>query len=455
MYIRIFLLIILSCILFIIGCSDNLNESTILESIDYQYELKTQESSFEKELNYQQITLEIEPDNALTLNQALALTLIHNPELKAYSVAIKAAEAHHLQQSLYPNPELDVEVEEFGGSSDRSEFESALTTIQLSQTIELGGKSQKREKVALLEKEITKLNFQIAKKNFLNETTKAFIHVLSTQEKLKVFNQLSDVLNESFKSVIKRVDAGKDSPLEIQRASIALSNIKIDTQQAHLELENAKNNLASFWAKNEFEFQQVEGDLYTIEPIKSYEYYTKQLSNIPELKLWDIEVQKNKAELNVEKSKSIVDMTIGAGVQNFNETDDNALVFGISIPMPIFDRNQGARQKAVHNLAQKKYEQKAIQLDTINTLHSTYNILVATHNATITTQEDILPAAIKLYESAKTAYQEGKIDYLNLLDAQQTLFEAQNNYIDSLTSYHITNTDIEMLINNQNTTIAK
>ena len=455
MYIRICLLISLSYIVFLFGCSNNLNELTSLEDIDYQNDLKTQSSSMEMELDYQQITLETEPNNVLNLNHALALTLIHNPELKAYSFGMRAAEAHQLQEGLTPNPELEVEVEEFGGSSDRSEFESAETTFQLSQTIELGDKSQKRKKVASLEKEIAKINYQIAKSKILNEATIAYIQVLSAQEKLKISNQLLDVSLESFESVKKRVDAGKDSPLEIDRASIALSNIKIDNQQAYLDLENAKMLLASFWAKDILEFEQVAGGFYTLEPIEPYEYYSKLLINNPEFKLWEIEVKKSQAELDLEKSKSIVDMTIGAGIQSFNETDNNAFVFSMSIPLPISDRNQGARQKAIYNLAQKKMEQKAVRLNTNNLLSTTYTTYRNTFTTVTSNKKDILPAAANLYESAKTAYREGKIDYLNLLDAQRTLFEAQYNYINNLTLYHITKTNINKLINNQYTAIIE
>ena len=127
----------------------------------------------------------------------------------------------------------------------------------------------------------------------------------------------------------------------------------------------------------------------------------------------------------------------------------------MSIPLPISDRNQGARQKAIYNLAQKKMEQKTVQLSTNNLLSTTYTTYRNTLKTATSNKKDILPAAANLYESAKTAYREGKIDYLNLLDAQRTLFEAQYNYINSLTLHHITKTNINKLINNQYTAIIE
>src|ERR1700720_1903156 len=75
----------------------------------------------------------------LSLNQVLALTLLNNPELKAFSYDLRAADANILQAGLWPNPDLDVETEDLGHSEEFSGLEKAQTTILLSQLIELGG----------------------------------------------------------------------------------------------------------------------------------------------------------------------------------------------------------------------------------------------------------------------------------------------------------------------------
>ncbi len=76
-----------------------------------------------------------EPTGVITLRKALALALMHNPELKAFSWDVRVSEARQLQASLWPNPELGVEVEDVGGSGELSGFDAAETTIQLSQLI--------------------------------------------------------------------------------------------------------------------------------------------------------------------------------------------------------------------------------------------------------------------------------------------------------------------------------
>ncbi|MHC4682264.1 MAG: TolC family protein, partial [Planctomycetota bacterium] len=120
----------------------------------------------------------------MTLPRALSLALMHNPVLKAFSWEVRASEARALQASLWPNPELDVEVEEVGGAGDRSGFDGAETTVQLSQFIELGDKRGKRTKVASLENDISQWDYEARRLDVFTSVVKAFTETLAAQERL-------------------------------------------------------------------------------------------------------------------------------------------------------------------------------------------------------------------------------------------------------------------------------
>jgi len=394
-----------------------------------------------------------EPDGTLMLKQALALTLMNNPELKVFSLETRAAQARELQAGLWPNPELEVEVEEVGGIGNRSGFDGAETTIQLSQLIELGDKSQKRKKVASFERALASLDYQNKRLEVFSEAAKAFIMVLKAQEKLQLSNELLNLSEESFETVEKRVNAGKDSPVEKTRASVALSNIKIKHRETQRNLKYARKHLASFWGQDKGLFEQAAGNLDSVEQLPTLEDLTSRLKLNPEYARWGAEIKKSQAVLDLEKSKAFGDIKIGAGVQRFNETDDNAVVFGVSIPLPLSDRNQGAKQAAVYNLAKSREEQKAAWLKLQNELNQTYQEFDNSYSQATSLKNEVLPAAIEMFNAATRAYQEGKVDYLNVLDAQRTLFDVKNEYIESLAAYHTARTDIERFIGNQAETI--
>ena len=395
----------------------------------------------------------LESDGVLDLGQVLALTLMNNPELKVFSLETRAAQARELQAGLWPNPEIGVEVENAGGTGELSGFDSAETTIQLSQLIELGNKSQKRKKVASLEKELAGLDHQNKKLEVFSEVAKAFILVLKAQKKLQLSDESLKLSEKSFETVEKRVNAGKDSPIEKNRALIALSKIRILHGEAQRNLEYSRKRLASFWRQNEPMFEQAIGNLDSVEQLPTLEDLTNQLKLNPEYARWEAEIKKSRAVLDLEKSKAVGDITIGAGVRRFNETEDNAFVFGFSIPFPVSDRNQGAKQAAVYNLAKSREQKNAAWSKLQNEFNRTYHEFANSYSQATSLKNEVLPSAIEMFNAATRAYQEGKVDYLNVLDAQRTLFDVKNEYIESLAVYHTARTDVERFIGSQIQTV--
>ena len=386
-----------------------------------------------------------EPNGVLTLGQALALTLMHNPQLKEFSLETRAAQARELQAGLWPNPELEVEVEGIGGTGELSGVESAETTFQLKQRIELGNKAQKRRAVASFESRLAHLNYQSQRTEIFTAATKAFFRVLAAQEKLLLSSELLALSEESFQTVQMRVDAGKDSPVEKARATVAVANIRILHRQTQRHLQSARRQLVSFWASDRPSFHQAVGDLHQLDQLPADDELIDQLRLNPQYARWEAEIDKRRAALDLAETKALGDITLKAALQRFNESEDNAFVLGLSIPLPLFDRNQGSRQEAVHNLAKSKQRQRTAWLALQNEFHRTYQSLADSHAQLNSLHDEVLPAATEVFHAANRAYREGKVDYLNVLDAQRTLVAVKNDYIESLTTYHTAKTDIERL----------
>jgi cobalt-zinc-cadmium efflux system outer membrane protein len=386
-----------------------------------------------------------EPNGVLTLRQVLALTLMNNPELKAFSWETRAAEARELQAGLWPNPQLGLDVEDVGGSGPRSGFDAAETTIGLSQLIELGDKAQKRRNVAALEKELSGWDYQAKRLEVLTEANKAFIELLAIQEKAKLLAELVDVSQQTVRSVTQRVDAGKDSPIEKTKASVALSGVQLEHKQALQELQTARKMVASFWGGEQPKFMRAEGQLEMVWDIPEINDLQQKLMQNPHLARWEKEIARSKAALELEKSKVISDISIGAGVKRFNETDDNAFVFGIAIPLPVSDRNQGGRMEAVANLSKSYEEQRAARIEVTNQFNQIFTELSVSHNKIKELHASILPGAKEVFDASREAYAEGKIGYLNVLDAQRTFFEVRRQYIEVLANYHKARADMERL----------
>ncbi len=389
-----------------------------------------------------------EPTGDITLRQALALALMHNPELKAFSWDVRASQARQLQASLWPNPVLGVQFEEVGGTGQLRGFDGAETTIRLSQLIELSGKRSKRTKLASLEKELAGSDYEAKRLDVFTEVAKAFIEVLAAQHRLGLTEELLQLSEDLLDTVTKRVEAGKDSPLEKTKAAVTLSNIKIQHQKTVQNLEFARKQLASTWAGKEPLFKSVAGrlDPNKLPQVPPIDDLTGLTAQNPDITRWSLEIEQKKAALELEKAKAISDVTLNGGLRRFNETDDNAIVFGVSIPVPISDRNQAGKLEAAYNLARAREKQKAAHIRIQMELARAYQALSSAYTEAVELDKNVLRGAESVFEASKTGYTEGKLDYLNVLDAQRTLFKAKAQYIDALASYHTAKADVERLI---------
>ncbi|MCK5174593.1 MAG: TolC family protein [Planctomycetes bacterium] len=389
---------------------------------------------------------EDQADGVMTLPRALGLALMQNPELKAFSWEVRVAEARQLQQGLMPNPTLNVEAEEVGGGGARSGFDGAASAVVITQLIELGGKREKRTKLASLEKQLAGWDYEGKRLDVFGEVTKAFVAVLAAQQRVELSDELVDLSEQVLNTVQQRVKAGLDSPVEETKAQVALSTVSIELDKARRALDVSRKKLAASWAGASAVFDEAQGEFDSAEPVGPLDEVAGLVEDNPHVARWGAQVQRHEAALELEKARGIQDVTISGGMQRFNETNDNAMVIGVSIPIGMFDRNQGNIRAARYKLAGARQERKAVRIRIQTQLTESYGrLLAASHEATAL-RDEVLTGARSVFEASQTGYAQGKLDYLNVLDAQRTLFRARAQYIDSLASYHSARADVERLI---------
>jgi cobalt-zinc-cadmium efflux system outer membrane protein len=371
---------------------------------------------------------------------------MHNPELKAFSWDIRASEARTLQAGLLPNPEIEVEMEEVGGAGARSGFDSAETTIQFGQLIELAGKRSKRERLASLEGKLTGWDYEAKRLDVLTKVSFAFVGVLAAQERLTLAEELVRLSEGVMDAVAQRVEAGKDSPVDKTKAQVALAGARIEQKQAQRRLVSARKQLAATWGGISSAFEGVSGQLDATFPIPTEGELRALLEQNPDLARWAVEIESRLAAIELEKANAITDPTIFGGMQRFNEGDDTAVIFGLSIPVPAFNRNQGKILEAKYNLARAREQRGAVEANLYATMAETYQALSSAFIEVTDLRNEILPGAESAFDAARRGYREGKFNYLTVLDAQRTFFFARASYIESLATYHGARADVERLI---------
>ena len=379
----------------------------------------------------------------ITLTQALQITLLQNPDLKAFSYEIRAREAQTLQAGMISNPTLNVQVENALGSGNFNGFDQSETTVALSQLMELGDKRKIRKNSANLSKEIADWDYKVQRLGVLTRVTQSYIHVLKAQQKLSLTGERVKLAEKFLTTVSERIKAGKVAAIEKIKTEVTLANMKIEEEWAKMELKNARRTLSVLWGETKPGFDFASGDFFSVPDRPLFE--RKALTVNPRISKWSTTMAHRQAQLDVEVSKTIPDITLSGGYRRLEETRDNALVFGVTVPLNWFNRNQGGIAKARHRLSKIQEEKKAQTLKIEDALLQAYGEVSFSHAKVISIKTGILPAADKALKAMSEGYRFGKFGLLDVMDSQKTFFQVQSQYLDALADYHHAVADVESL----------
>jgi cobalt-zinc-cadmium efflux system outer membrane protein len=387
-----------------------------------------------------------EPDDALTLRDALGLALAKNPELAAFSWEVRAREATALQEGLWPNPELELEVEEFGGTGELGGFQASEATLRLGQLIELAGKRGKRRRLALLGSEVAAWRYETKRLEVFTDVTRTFVEVLAAQERLSLSEELVRLAEEALETVSRRVEAGRDSPVERARAEVELHARAVRHSQAQRILVASRKHLAALWGASIPTFERASGTLDTLYTLPEPDLLDSLLAQNPEMAESVARIEAARAQIDLAEARRVPDVTLSAGFKRLNEVEENAFLFGLSLPLPVFDRNQGSILEARHGLRRSEAESRATEASLRSALANAYEGTASALAEAEVLRSEIIPEAREIYREINEGYRVGRFDFLDLLDAQRTLFQAREQLVEALARFHRAAATLEGLV---------
>jgi len=388
--------------------------------------------------------LSAEDNQTITLEQALDAAIKNNPELAGFSFEIQAAEARSLQASLRPNPELEAEVENISGNlpgAHRSE-----TTVGIRQLFELGGKRPTRIKKADAELELLRRDYEALRLNLVSDITRAFITLQGMQKRLELTREGYRIASMLSSSVAERVAAGAVSPIEETRARVTLAVAATDVERAVKEVEEARQELAKSIGFTSPFFSTAAGELRDEVVIPDLNVLEGRLARNPDLTRWELERNTRDAALAVERSMAIPDVSFFGAFRRLNESTENTLVMGLSIPLPVFNRNQGAIREAASALSKTEQERRSGEVKLRTQLAQRHSSLVSALKEVHVLHEEALAGAQSAYDAVSEGYNLGKFRYLDVLDAGKALIESKLRYVDALVALNVSKIDLERLI---------
>ncbi|WP_372242510.1 TolC family protein [Pseudomonas sp. C1C7] len=360
----------------------------------------------------------------LTLDQALQTALAANPDLAAAQWDIGIAEGDRKQAGLIPNPSVSLEAED-------TRRDSRTTTVLLSQPIELGGKRGARIEVASRAQDAAGIELERKRNALRADVVQAFSSAQIAQQRLELSRQSLQLAEQGVRVAQGRIQAGKSSPVEGTRAQVQLSEVRLEQSRAERDQTNAYQQLAQVMGtplSTSVDVQAAQQSTLAVPSNRLLE----RLSETADLRLAKLQIDQREASLGLEKAQRIPDLTVSVGSQYDATERERVNVVGLSMPIPLFNRNQGNVLAAARRADQARDLRNATELRLRTETQTALEQWQTANGEVKAFHQTILPSAQSAVDSATRGFEMGKFGFLDVLDAQRTLISARTQYIQAV-----------------------
>jgi cobalt-zinc-cadmium efflux system outer membrane protein len=380
-----------------------------------------------------------------------------NPTLRAAQIGIDESRAQEITAYLRPNPDLTASVDQInlfstqappsGGPDVYSPFAYAFPAASISYLYERRHKRELRRDSAQQGTAITVSQYADQERTLLFTLRSAFVQTLQqkaildlTRENLAYYNRLLAVSNE-------RLKAGDIAKVDYQRLELQRVQYETDVQTALVNLRTAKIQLLMLLNdRTPVEQFDVTGTFDFSQQIQGLEDLRRQaLDNRPDLKAAAQSVEKAETDHKLAVANGSTDPTFGA---DFARNPPIPVYFGVnvSIPLRIFDRNQGEKLRTQEDVTRNERLRDASTAQVFSDVDSAYATIESNLTLLRPYKEIYLKEAVEVRDTVSFAYTRGGASLLDFLQAQQDYRSTQLNYLNLVGAYLTAAAQVNMAV---------
>jgi len=383
---------------------------------------------------------------ALDLSQAIRRALAADPRLAAAHVEVEATQGGVIQAGKRPNPELQVELEDFIGTGEHRGFDKAVLTISLQQKFERGDKRIARLAVAFGKEQVAKAEIAVIMREIITQTKIDYIKVLGAQQRIELLGRSAKRFDDLLPLLRRRVKSGASPPADISRGELAIGKVKVALDKARAELLTARHQLVSSWSGKLTDVTSVSGRLrHNGRRLVALQGLLATLEGHPVIRAWSAVYSQREGELRLQRATAVPDLTASVGVKRIYEADDTALRIGGSMPLPIHDRNEGAIQVAERRLAKVMHERGAALRLLKRRIVDAYGKFEVACVEARRLAEAAIPVARRAAESVQSGFVQGRFTVKELLDAVRDQYDVEVQQLEAVIRCHAAAAKVEML----------
>ncbi|MEQ9689334.1 MAG: TolC family protein [Hoeflea sp. D1-CHI-28] len=307
----------------------------------------------------------------------------------------------------------------------------------------MGGKRSARVRAAQADRTAAQRRLSAAELELAKEVKFAFTEAVAAEAAIELAEERIRLAQEVERSVSAQVEAGREPLVQRNRAEVALGQAELQFDRTRRRAVLPRDVLGSLTGIDPAEIKLESEWFERLDPVELPNSTT--LDRAIDVLQSEAEVLRSQAEFEMQRREALPDLTVSAGIRRFHDNDDSAFVVGLSIPIPVFDRKQGAIRRARAELVAAEADLAASRLRLANAVAAARTRLAAARDNVTALRADILPKAEEAFFFAEEGYRQGKFSYLDVLDAQRTLFEGRRELLDALQSFHESRAELERL----------
>lgn len=388
------------------------------------------------------------PTESLTVLQAKELLRSRSPIFLRERQNLALAQAGITEARQIPNPDIEVISESYPLYEDRpgSFFNNQELTFRAGQTIETAGKRRKRTAVARRAFDVSKLSIDDTLRLLTVELQRRYFQAALAKTQLAVSRDVLKQFDEILRVNQERYKQGEVSGLDFARLQTERMRFANDVIDNELQLRNSKAAVIELLGLDTLpDNLELTDELDIVSPRLNFEdALATSIASRPDLAAQEARREQFRLDLDLQKAQRIPNVTPSAGYKR--DFGLNTSYFSVSVPLPLFNRNQAGVQRATAQISQQEYELSRTRFAVRRDVTEAFNALMAQDVRVAAMKQTYVPSATKARDIARESYKLGAIDLIVLLDAERTYRETLRSFNQTLFERRVALAQLEAAI---------
>ena len=392
---------------------------------------------------------------ALTVLQAMRLAENASPAVKLRAAQMAAVEGARQQAKTVfsNNPELSLErSDKVTQLAPLADERSQGWSLGLTQIIETGGQQVRRREAADASLEALNAEIEDARRQARSEAVRRFYAVLAAERRIPIEQKSVELFELSAQAVARRRAAGEDTRLDANVAVVEAERARNVLALARERVLEARGELAAVLQLNGAALPALVPDpafepkaMASVVPPYDLNGLLANARALPKLKALEAKENVARARLALERASRYPDLTLGVvlGREGPNTARDQVTSFTLSLPLPVFKRNQAGIGQALSDTDTAEIERAAAVREQDTLIQRLWSRLTSQGERVKRLQSNLLPASADNQQLAVKSRQAGQIGLLEQLVINRQALDAERDMNDALVDYHTTRIELE------------